>query len=402
MHHPAFTHHFHFPLLKTVLQLNLCRIGTATTGRPHVGYFVCIIKIAEFLRAGCKVKILLADVHAYLDNLKAPKTLVAHRTKYYKFVIVSLLKSINVDINKLEFVLGSSYQKSESYVDDLYTLSSVVSQRNGNKAGAEVVKQSDDPPVSGILYPLMQALDEEHLGVDAQFGGVDQRKIFVLATEVLPKLGYKKRAHLMNPMVPGLAGGKMSSSDPDSKIDVLDPPEVVTRKLKKAHAVPKEVEGNGIISFIEYVLLPASALKNQSSPKFTVERKPKADEAPLDPLIYTSVDKVKSDYASDVLTPQFLKAAATAALLELLAPIQAEYQASKEWQEVAELAYPELVEKKKKKEKKDKGSKHPGVQTLPDGHVEGEKKEEVDLGSVDAGHASSKLPLGQGKTDINS
>ena len=38
------------------------------------------------------------------------------------------------------------------------------------------------------------------------------------ARENLPKLGYAKRAHLMNPMVPGLTGNKMSSSEVDSKI----------------------------------------------------------------------------------------------------------------------------------------------------------------------------------------
>jgi len=40
-----------------------------------------------------------------------------------------------------------------------------------------------------------------------RFGGSDQRKIFTLAAEQLPSLGYKERAHLMNCMVPGLAGG---------------------------------------------------------------------------------------------------------------------------------------------------------------------------------------------------
>jgi tyrosyl-tRNA synthetase len=30
------------------------------------------------------------------------------------------------------------------------------------------------PLLSGLLYPGLQALDEEYLGVDAQFGGVDQ------------------------------------------------------------------------------------------------------------------------------------------------------------------------------------------------------------------------------------
>ena len=73
-----------------------------------------------------------------------------------------------------------------------------------------------------------QALDEEYLKVDVQFGGVDQRKIFMYARENLPKLGYAKRSHLMNPMVPGLTGNKMSSSEIDSKIDLLDPPVTVT------------------------------------------------------------------------------------------------------------------------------------------------------------------------------
>ena len=29
--------------------------GTATTGKPHVGYFVPMMKIADLLRAGCHV-----------------------------------------------------------------------------------------------------------------------------------------------------------------------------------------------------------------------------------------------------------------------------------------------------------------------------------------------------------
>lgn len=50
----------------------------------------------------------------------------------------------------------------------------------------------------------LQALDEEYLKVDAQFGGVDQRKIFTLAEKYLPHLGYTKRIHFMNPM--GMCG----------------------------------------------------------------------------------------------------------------------------------------------------------------------------------------------------
>ena len=61
-------------------------------------------------------------------------------------------------------------------------------------------RQVDHPLLSGLLYPGLQALDEEYLKVDAQFGGVDQRKIFTFAEKYLCKLGYQTRAHLMNPM----------------------------------------------------------------------------------------------------------------------------------------------------------------------------------------------------------
>ena len=30
--------------------------GTATTGKPHIAYFVPMAKIADFLRAGCEVR----------------------------------------------------------------------------------------------------------------------------------------------------------------------------------------------------------------------------------------------------------------------------------------------------------------------------------------------------------
>ena len=29
--------------------------GTATTGRPHVAYYVGVTKLGDFLRAGCEV-----------------------------------------------------------------------------------------------------------------------------------------------------------------------------------------------------------------------------------------------------------------------------------------------------------------------------------------------------------
>lgn len=43
--------------LKSVLKERDLKVywGTATTGKPHVAYFVPMSKIADFLRAGCEV-----------------------------------------------------------------------------------------------------------------------------------------------------------------------------------------------------------------------------------------------------------------------------------------------------------------------------------------------------------
>lgn len=105
-----------------------------------------------------------------------------------------------------------------------------------------------------------------------------------------------QRAHLLNPMVPGLHGGKMSASDPDSKIDLLDPPDTVAKKIRKAHAAPQVVEENGVLAFIEYVLLPASRLRGIG--EFRVDR----DRDGLEPLVYTNIEKIHEDYKNDVVS----------------------------------------------------------------------------------------------------
>lgn len=57
-----------------------------------------------------QVTILFADLHAYLDNMKAPWALLHWRTEYYERVIKAMLRSIGVSLDKLRFVRGTNYQ----------------------------------------------------------------------------------------------------------------------------------------------------------------------------------------------------------------------------------------------------------------------------------------------------
>ena len=85
--------------------------------------------------------ILFADLHAYLDNMKAPWALLQLRTEYYEHAIKAMLESLGVPLDKLKFVRGTDYQLSKEYTLDVYKLSSLVTEHDAKKAGAEVVKQ---------------------------------------------------------------------------------------------------------------------------------------------------------------------------------------------------------------------------------------------------------------------
>nr|KAF6380941.1 hypothetical protein mMyoMyo1_020652 [Myotis myotis] len=281
--------------------------GTATTGKPHVAYFVPMSKIADFLKAGCEVTILFADLHAYLDNMKAPWELLELRTSYYENVIKAMLESIGVPLEKLRFIKGTDYQLSKEYTLDVYRLSSVVTQHDAKKAGAEVVKQVEHPLLSGLLYPGLQ---------------------------YLPALGYSKRVHLMNPMVPGLTGSKMSSSEEESKIDLLDRKEDVKKKLKKAFCEPGNVENNGVLSFIKHVLFP---LKSE----FVILR----DEKWGGNKTYTAYVDLEKDFANEVVHPGDLKNSVEVALNKLLDPIREKFN-TPALKKLSSAAYPDPSKQK--------------------------------------------------------
>ncbi|KAI7828367.1 tyrosyl-tRNA synthetase [Kickxella alabastrina] len=330
--------------------------GTAPTGRPHVGYFVAMTKIADYLRAGCHVTILLADIHAFLDNLKSSIELVKSRTKYYEQTIKAMLNSIGVPLEKLTFVVGSSFELTPEYSMDNYRLASLVTEHDAKKAGAEVVKQVDSALLSGLLYPGMQALDEEYLKVDAQFGGVDQRKIFTFAEKYMPQLGYKKRIHLMNPMVPGLQGSKMSSSDPDSKIDILDDEKAVLKKLKKAFCEEGNITENGILSFIKFVLMPVSSLRAGQA-EFVIKR----PEQYGGNSVYNDFASLERDFADKNIHPGDLKNSTAAALNALLEPVRQHF-AVPEMQQLILEAYPPPQAKAKPVKQKKKHNVRPDAQ----------------------------------------
>ncbi len=308
--------------------------GTAPTGNPHVGYLVPIYKIGDFLKAGCEVTILLADIHAYLDNMKSSWELLKHKKDYYEFLIKEMLKAIGVPLDKLKFVTGTDFQLKEQYTLDVYKMTAIITTKGAQHAGAEVVKQVDNPKLSGLLYPLLQALDEVHLGADVQFGGVDQRKIFMLSRDYLPKIGYEKRAYLINALIPGLGeSGKMSSSEPNSKIDFIDSDKQIRKKINKAFIKDGVIENNGLLAILKHILFHKLEFDKRN---FVINR----PEQYGGKLEYKSYEDVEKDFASSKLSSIDLKSGVAEELILFVTPIRNSIEQNLN---LFKSAYPDLV-----------------------------------------------------------
>lgn len=339
--------------------------GTSPTGKPHIGYLLPLLKLGHFLKAHCRVIVLFADLHAYLDTKKSTLELVKYRVKYYEEIIKKTLQLLGINISILFFVQGTEFQLTPRYTLDMYKMLSKISVNEAQRAGAEVVKQCENPMMSSLVYPILQALDEEHLDVDIEFGGTDQRKIFALSHDFLPKIGYNKRIHLMNPLIPSFNRGaevldtikcqsfgteepaldatpkgvalhgtkKMSCSDPNSKIDLLDDPKDIQKKINKAYCEVGNITDNPLLTFTKYVIFPILELKDGK--EFCIDR----PENYGGKMTFNSYEELERQYEERLVHPVDLKQGVREFLINFLQPLR-DYFSTPDKVELIKKAYP--------------------------------------------------------------
>ena len=228
-------------------------LGRAVTGPVHIGHLIPLRKLLDLQKAGFEVTVLLADIHAALDDLKCSWEDLATRTEYTKKVV-----ELSVDWqNKPKLVKGSDFQLNRDYQMDIFKMATKLTVKNALHAASEVTRMKN-PKVSELIYPIMQALDEEYLSVDMQLGGLDQRHILVMARDYLPELGYRKRIELMMPLMPSLLGPsvKMSSSIAGSHLKVHASVKEIKDTINGAYCPVGVVEDNPLITFASLFILP--------------------------------------------------------------------------------------------------------------------------------------------------
>jgi tyrosyl-tRNA synthetase len=290
-------------------------IGYAPTGEMHIGHFTTMRKLADFIESGLDVTVLIADLHAHLDDAKSPFELLDSRSAYYEAAIGGMIEAAGADPDSVEFVRGTEYQLENPYTMDLYRMLAETTLSRAQRAGSEVVRQSENPKLGGLVYTLMQALDVAALDADIAYGGIDQRGIYMLAREQLPDFGYDKPACVFAPLLSGLSGGKMSASEETSKINLTDDDDAVAEKINGAYCPAGETEGNGVLEYLEYLVFPVLEERGE---EFVVERPEKYGGD----LVYDDYDDLEADFVSGELHPADLKPAAAAGIATVIDPVR--------------------------------------------------------------------------------
>lgn len=286
----------------------------------HIGTMMGVNKHIDFQKAGLKLKLLCADLHAYL-NKKGSLAKITHIAELYK----AGFEALGVDMKKAEYVLGSDFQLRYDYIMDVLRLSLKVRMLRAKRSMAVIAREEEDPHVAQVIYPLMQAIDIKYLKADIAFGDMPQRKIHMLARENLESLDFKAPIAIHHDDMVGLTGGKMSSSIPNSRIMIDEEPDSIRKKISKAFCPEGKIENNPILQICKYIIFhKEDRLKVERDKKFGGD------------VVYKSYEDLEKDFVKKKLHPMDLKNAVGETLIKILEPVR-KFMSKKKIQDLRKL-----------------------------------------------------------------
>jgi tyrosyl-tRNA synthetase len=337
-------------------------IGFEISGLIHLGTgLMSMGKIADFLKAGVKCQILLADFHSYLNNKLGGnwENIRIATEGYFKQGLIASLKCFGVDESQVKFVTGKAlYENNLVHWETFMEVGkNVTLSRNLRSISIMGKTQGTDVSMATLFYPPLQVADIFTLNANIAHAGMDQRKAHVIAKDVAKKLTINPlknaKGEIISPiaihqnLIAGLTGPekdikqdkkaieegreiaveeslKMSKSKPNSAIFIHDTPEEIREKIKKAYAPPQEIEFNPLINWVQTLVFWGEKTGN-----FKISRPEKFGGD----IVYTEVDQLIEDYKTGKLFPLDLKNGLADWLIEKLEPARKHFEEIKEAKE---------------------------------------------------------------------
>jgi len=285
-----------------------CYVGYETSGPVHLGHWVSVNKMLDIQQAGFQPVILWADLHTSL-NKKGSDEWIHEMTDYWQ----ATFEALGLEA---EYVHGREFQEKTEYFHDLLNLAKETTLNRGKRSMAEVAS-GEKTYVSHVVYPLMQALDIVYLDLDMALGGIEQRKIHMMARENLPKIGYEKPTCLHWPLLSSLSGSgdKMSSSEKTSMFPLHSDTKRIEKTINEAYCPQGQIEENPVIEIAKFFIFGAEE-------NLEIERPEKYGGN----VTYTSFKELEDDYKSEELHPQDLKQSVAEQVIERLKPVRERFK----------------------------------------------------------------------------
>lgn len=297
-------------------------IGLEISGFLHLGSLIVTgFKINDFIKAGIKCIVFLADWHTYINNkLGGDWDKIQKVSKYYADAFKMFCPGV-------EIIEGSQlYESRQGYWMDLVKFAKNMSldrtMRSLTIMGRSAEKEKID--LGQLFYPPMQAVDIHTMDLDIVHAGMDQRKIHMLVREIFPKMKWKVPVAVHHHILAGLGepevnsdvdsefiSSKMSKSKTSSGIFIHDSDDEITYKFKKAWCPEGVVDKNPILEIFRYVIFHEFS-------EIVIERPAKFGGN----VNYTSYQDLQKDFAEKKLHPSDLKSAASKYVIDIIKPIR--------------------------------------------------------------------------------
>ena len=295
-------------------------IGLEISGFMHLGSLILTgFKINDFIKAGVKCTVFLADWHTYLNNkLGGDWEKIRMVSKYYADAFKMFCPGV-------EIVEGSQlYESRRGYWLDLVKFAKNMSlertMRSLTIMGRSTEKDKID--LGQLFYPPMQAVDIHTMDLDIVHAGMDQRKIHMLVREIFPKMKWNVPVAVHHHILAGLGepgtasdsdsiSSKMSKSKSASGIFVHDTDEEINSKFKKAWCPEGVIDKNPVLEISKYIVF-------HKFNEVIVERPDKFGGN----VTYTRYQDLEGDFAQKKLHPSDLKATVSKYVTDIIRPIK--------------------------------------------------------------------------------
>ncbi len=311
-------------------------IGLEISGFLHLGSLISTgFKINDFVKAGVKCTVFLADWHTLInDKLGGDWDVITKVSKYYADAFKLVCPGVNI-------VLGSElYDSRKEYWREFVEFTKHMSLKRTMRTLTIMGRTEDETKIdlAKLLYPPMQAVDIHSLDLDIVHSGMDQRKIHMLVREIFPKMKWKVPVAVHHKLLPGLSKpadtsdsqvlGKMSKSDPNSGVFIHNSDDEIKKKISKAWCEEANTQNNSLLEIARTIIF-------HEFNEMNVERPEKFGGN----ISYTDYNQLETDFAEKKLHPGDLKQTVGNYLIKIISPIREKLNLSEELHETIEKNY---------------------------------------------------------------